>query len=177
MCRAVTLPLTDCAVSVQTRCLKMNTLMHVDIYTLVCSCNTIWCSHVAVGWFWKRQMSVCCFVIVFRVVEHLLRHGADPALRDHAGYTATHYAALNGHRLTLEMVFTIWISIGAMGWTSVTISHSLLSRTAYCLTDRDVIAPPKICICRIEILYFKSVGFEFGCGFVTQSRLKYSFDC
>ena len=109
----------------------MNTLMHAGIYTLVCSCNTMWCSHVAVSWFWKRQMWVCCFVIVFRVVEHLLRHGADPALRDHAGYTATHYAALNGHRLTLEMVFTISISIGAMGWTSVTISHSQFSRTAY----------------------------------------------
>jgi len=41
---------------------------------------------------------------VSRVVEHLLRHQADPSLRDHGGYTATHYAALSGHRLPLEMV-------------------------------------------------------------------------
>jgi len=52
-------------------------------------------------------MSVPSAFAVFRVVEHLLRQGADPTLRDHAGYTATHYAALNGHRLTLEMVFAI----------------------------------------------------------------------
>jgi len=47
---------------------------------------------------------------MFRVVEHLLRHGADAALRDHGGYTATHYAALSGHRLPLDMVLTICMS-------------------------------------------------------------------
>jgi len=43
-------------------------------------------------------------VAVCRVVEHLLRHGAEPMRRDHGGYTATHYAALNGHRMSLELV-------------------------------------------------------------------------
>ena len=48
-----------------------------------------------------------CFVdsdSVYRVVDHLLRHDANPSLRDHNGFNAVHYAALNGHKLALEMV-------------------------------------------------------------------------
>ena len=43
-------------------------------------------------------------LVVGRVVEHLLRCNASPSLRDHSGYTAAHYAALNGHRIALELV-------------------------------------------------------------------------
>lgn len=39
-----------------------------------------------------------------RVVEYLLRNDANPAIRDQQGYNAVHYAALNGHKLALEMV-------------------------------------------------------------------------
>jgi len=48
-----------------------------------------------------------CEYAVLSSCSELLSICCATALRDHAGYTATHYAALNGHRLTLEMVFTI----------------------------------------------------------------------
>ena len=38
------------------------------------------------------------------MVEHLLGTEANPCQLDHQGYGALHYAALNGHKLTLEMV-------------------------------------------------------------------------
>jgi len=59
----------------------------------------------------ERDRCRCFAGAVCRVVEHLLRHSADPTVRDHGGYTATHYAALSGHRLPLEMVRTIMLSI------------------------------------------------------------------
>jgi len=40
--------------------------------------------------------------------------------------------------------------------------------------NKDVSELAKI---RIQILYFISVGFGFGCRFVTRSQLKYVFDC
>jgi len=39
------------------------------------------------------------------------------------------------------------------------------------ITYRDVTEPAKIHFCRIRILYFKSVGFRYRCGFVPQSQL------
>lgn len=39
-----------------------------------------------------------------RITEHLLRNDANPTSRDTCGYTPVHYAALNGHKLALEMV-------------------------------------------------------------------------
>ena len=43
-------------------------------------------------------------MLFYRVVEHLLRNDANPSMRDHSGFGAVHYAALNGHNLALEMV-------------------------------------------------------------------------
>jgi len=40
----------------------------------------------------------------YRVLEALIDHDANPCVRDHNGYCAVHYAALNGHRLAIEMV-------------------------------------------------------------------------
>jgi len=40
-----------------------------------------------------------------------------------------------------------------------------------------VTQPAKFWIRRIRILYFKSVGFGYGCGFVTRSQLKYTLNC
>jgi len=45
-----------------------------------------------------------------------------------------------------------------------------------CKADRDVTELAKIRICHIWILYFKSVGFGLGCGFVARSHLKYTYD-
>jgi len=38
---------------------------------------------------------------------------------------------------------------------------------AIAITARDMTKPPKTCIRCNRILYFKSVGFRFGCRFVT----------
>ena len=37
-------------------------------------------------------------------MEHLLRNDADVSIRDQQGFNAVHYAALSGHKLTLEML-------------------------------------------------------------------------
>ena len=39
-----------------------------------------------------------------RVVEHLLRKDSSASVRDMAGYSPVHYAALHGHKLALEML-------------------------------------------------------------------------
>ena len=41
-----------------------------------------------------------------RVVELLLKNDGRPSIRDHDGFNTLHYAAMKGHRLTLEMVCT-----------------------------------------------------------------------
>ena len=43
--------------------------------------------------------------VYFRVVEHLLRNDAKPGMRDNNGYNSVHYAALRGHKFSLEMVW------------------------------------------------------------------------
>jgi ankyrin repeat protein len=47
------------------------------------------------------------FLIISRVVEYLLRHDADVSIRDQQGYNAVHYAALNGQKLTIEMLLDV----------------------------------------------------------------------
>lgn len=42
--------------------------------------------------------------LLSRMVEHLLRNGAEPSLLDRHGYTVAHYAAFSGNRHALEMV-------------------------------------------------------------------------
>ena len=41
---------------------------------------------------------------ISRVVERLLKHDASIRKRDKQGFTPLHYAALNGHKLAIEMV-------------------------------------------------------------------------
>ena len=48
--------------------------------------------------------------ILFRCVENLLRNGANASKRDKQGYSPVHYAAVRGHKLTLEMVRVILLS-------------------------------------------------------------------
>ena len=40
----------------------------------------------------------------FRVVEILLKRDCNICVRDNQGFNAAHYAAINGHKLALEMV-------------------------------------------------------------------------
>lgn len=42
--------------------------------------------------------------ILFSTVELLLKYGANPHKVDKQGFLSLHYAALNGHKLTIEMV-------------------------------------------------------------------------
>lgn len=42
--------------------------------------------------------------IHYRVIELLLKHDPRPGIRDNEGYNTVHYAALKGHKLSLEMV-------------------------------------------------------------------------
>lgn len=51
-----------------------------------------------------------CVPFLCRVVELLLKNDARPGIRDNEGYNTLHYAALKGHKLTLEMVGEIGIS-------------------------------------------------------------------
>jgi serine/threonine-protein phosphatase 6 regulatory ankyrin repeat subunit A len=65
-----------------------------------------------------------------KVVEHLLRHGADAGVRDHGGYNAAHYAAINGLRITLEMLLEV-ASSELLSHTSLGPTHSPLHLAAY----------------------------------------------
>ena len=49
------------------------------------------------------------FSFITRVVELLLHHDARPGIRDDEGYDAVHYAALKGHKLSLEMVLEAFL--------------------------------------------------------------------
>ena len=42
--------------------------------------------------------------LIFRTVELLLKYGADPLKTEKQGFLPIHYAAVNGHKLTIEMV-------------------------------------------------------------------------
>ena len=44
------------------------------------------------------------FLVIFRVLELLLKNEARAGMTDNQGFNAIHYAALKGHRLALEMV-------------------------------------------------------------------------
>ena len=44
----------------------------------------------------------------------MLRHDANPVTRDMNGYSPIHYAALNGHKLVLEMVSVVRWSVDYM---------------------------------------------------------------
>ncbi len=52
----------------------------------------------------RRSNSFALFLFLVRVVEILLKKDSNVCLRDHQGYNAAHYAAVNGHKLALEMV-------------------------------------------------------------------------
>lgn len=43
-----------------------------------------------------------------RCVEHLLRNRANASKKDKHGFNAIHYAAVNGHKLAIEMVSTLY---------------------------------------------------------------------
>jgi serine/threonine-protein phosphatase 6 regulatory ankyrin repeat subunit A len=46
--------------------------------------------------------SILCVCV--RCLEYLLRNDADPAVRDHHGFSPVHYASAYGHTLCLELV-------------------------------------------------------------------------
>jgi ankyrin repeat protein len=51
-----------------------------------------------------RSINCCVCCCYSRMVEHLLRNGADPTLLDRHGYTVAHYAAFSGNKHALDMV-------------------------------------------------------------------------
>lgn len=49
-------------------------------------------------YFWK----LIYIIFFFRCVQYLLKHRADPRLRDKRGFTAIHYAVAGGNQPALE---------------------------------------------------------------------------
>jgi hypothetical protein len=48
--------------------------------------------------------NIILICVHFRVIELLLKNDARPGIRDNDGFNTVHYAALKGHKLSLEMV-------------------------------------------------------------------------